>query len=144
MSFANYQPNQSSFYYILKSTGIAFKRSKRQNTEHFIIYHTVLPGIRLSRHKCIFFTNQKDQSKARVWYKPFQQIRSLLEIQSTSLMSISISCECVYGCEVSWTFWDLTNCKYILYYIVFLFWERGLDVHIEIFHTELTLSYTTV
>ena len=51
MSFANYQPNQSSFYYILKSTGIAFKRSKRQNTEHFIIYPTVLLGIRLSRHK---------------------------------------------------------------------------------------------
>ena len=39
MPFANYQPNQSFLLsiFVLKSTGIAFKPSKGQNTEHLII-----------------------------------------------------------------------------------------------------------
>ena len=48
MSVANYQPNQTclSLYFYSKSTGIAFKLSKRQNTDQstYIIIQAFIFG----------------------------------------------------------------------------------------------------
>ena len=62
MSVANYQPNQTclSLYFYSKSTGIAFKLSKRQNTDQstYIIIH-VSQAFGSVSIKTVFYANKK-------------------------------------------------------------------------------------